>query len=193
MSGFLGRWSRRKRGEEAPEPEAAPPAPRPAPAPPEPAFDPDSLPALDSLGAGSDLSAFLHPKVPALLRQAAMRRVWAADPGIRDFMGPADYAWDFNAPDGVPGFALNLGGDVQKLLAQAIGEVTAPEREPEPAAPPLPEPDPVRMVEAAPLPEVLEVEAAPEPPPVRARRHGGAVPVVEVGQGGAAPLDPPLG
>src|SRR5690606_12871261 len=53
--------------------------------------------------------------------------MWSLDPGIRDFMGPADYAWDFNAPDGVPGFALELGGDVKRLLAQAIGAPPEPE------------------------------------------------------------------
>lgn len=181
MSGFLGRWSRRKRGEDLPEPVAAPPVPEaaPAPSPPEPAFDPDSLPALDSLGAGSDLSAFLHPKVPELLRQAALRRVWAADPGIRDFVGPADYAWDFNAPDGVPGFALQVGGDLRKLLAQAIGEVTAPETTaeavPEDTPVVAPPSSPVRLAEPAPPGIVAEEE--PEPPPLRERRHGGALPV----------------
>jgi hypothetical protein len=102
-------------------------------------------------------------------------------------MGPADYAWDFNAPDGVPGFALQLGGDLQKLLAQAIGEIAASEEPvgtaPE-AAPPPALPEPVRLAEAAPPAPVAE--ALEEPPPaVRARRHGGAVPVVEGGTGDA--------
>jgi hypothetical protein len=26
------------------------------------------------------------------------------DPAIRNFIGLADYAWDFNAPDTIPGF-----------------------------------------------------------------------------------------
>ncbi|EFH12037.1 DUF3306 domain-containing protein, partial [Teichococcus cervicalis] len=126
--GFLSRWSRRKRGvePEAPEPEApapaAPQAAAPAAAPPaEPEFDLSSLPSLESLTAESDFTAFLRPQVPWALRQAALRRMWSLDVGIRDFVGPADYAWDFNAPDGVPGFALELGGDVKRLLAQAIG------------------------------------------------------------------------
>ena len=208
--GFLSRWSRRKRGlePEAPEPEAAPaatPAPHAQPTPvvpePEEEFDLSALPPVESLGAGSDLSAFLHAKVPAALRQAAMRRVWAADPGIRDFIGPADYAWDYNAPDGVPGFSLGLGDvDVKKLLAQAIGEPEKPEPEaadpssgeeqPEAAAseaiaaaePPLAE-ESVRLTEAA---SQLISEEAPEPEPqpreeeqpapTPPRRHGGAMP-----------------
>jgi hypothetical protein len=28
-----------------------------------------------------------------------------ADPAIRRFIGPAEYAWDFNSPIGVPGFS----------------------------------------------------------------------------------------
>ncbi|MBO1075112.1 DUF3306 domain-containing protein [Roseomonas marmotae] len=212
MSGsFLGRWSRRKRGlEQEQEPQPAEPAPavsveagpvEAGPAETEPEFDPATLPPLESLDRGGDLSPFLHPKVPALLRRAAMRRVWASDPGIRDFTGPADYAWDYNAPDGVPGFALDLGkADLRKLLAQAVGD-REPEPEPEPgseageapAAPrlemaeeqtppplteaPLPE-DPVRLSEApTEAPAGLPAEAAsPEPEEAPRRRHGGAMP-----------------
>lgn len=124
--GFLSRWSRRKRAAVvAPPPAAAGPAPPaeavPAPGAAAPAFDPASLPPVESLTSGSDFAAFLRDEVPAALRRAALRRAWALDPAIRDFVGPADYAWDFNAPDGMPGFSLTLGGDVKRLLAQAIG------------------------------------------------------------------------
>jgi hypothetical protein len=199
MSGsFLGRWSRRKRGLEAEGPDPASPAMQPAvppaiapaaaepgagPAPPAaPDFDPASLPPLESLDAGGDLTAFLHPRVPALLRQAALRRAWAADPGIRDFVGPADYAWDYNAPDGVPGFSFDLGNvDMKKLLAQMIGEPQDPPQE-EPAAeagpaapdlPPepslsglsLPEPPlPERPLTEPAVAEPLLAGSPPEPP-----------------------------
>jgi len=184
--GFLARWSRRKRAAAAPvpaEPEPTAPPVLPAEAPPLPAFDPASLPAIETLTAASDIAAFLRAEVPAALRQAALRRIWTLDPGIRDFIGPADYAWDYNAPDGVPGFALTLGGELAGLLAQAIGE-------PRPEAPP--------GVVAAEAPAIITAEGAPaaappgapepapglppEPAPsVRAdpppRRHGGAIPV----------------
>jgi hypothetical protein len=204
--GFLGRWSRRKRGLEQEPPEAAPaPAPAaPEAAPPaEPEFDPASLPPLESLDQGGDLTPFLHPKVPALLRQAALRRAWSADPGIRDFVGPADYAWDYNAPNGVPGFSLELGDvNLKKLLAQFTGQPQEPEDDapgtateepevpeqeeaPQPllaAAPPLPE-SAVRLSTETPqlpaeVPAATEpVEAdAPEPSPPPRRRHGGALP-----------------
>lgn len=189
--GFLSRWSRRKRAVvegRVPE-EAAPPAPLEAkpealPAEPEDEFDLESLPPIESLTIESDFKAFLHRKVPLELRSAALRRAWSLDPAIRDFIGPADYAWDFNAPDGVPGFALELGGDAMKLLSHALGldaPVPKPAAEPQDEAPamaeaPAPEAPPAAssfsIAEAAP-----EAEASPEAPMERLRRHGSALPV----------------
>ena len=121
------------------------------------------------------------------MRAAALRRAWSLDPAIRDFIGPADYAWDFNAPDGVPGFALELGGDAMKLLSHALGLDAPPpkpdsaEAEDPPAEPPAlaeapaaltaPETSGFTIAEAAPEPEV-----APAPPTTGPRRHGGALP-----------------
>lgn len=163
--GFLSRWSRRKRGLEQEPPAPAPEEPAQAPAPEaEAEFDPASLPPLESLDTGGDLTAFLHPRVPALLRQAALRRAWAADPGIRDFMGPADYAWDYNAPDGVPGFSPDLGNvDLKKLLAQMIGEPPEPEPAGE-AGEDVPAEAPPGETPADPAPQPLLAEAPPLPP-----------------------------
>ena len=189
--GFLSRWSRRKRAVvegRAPE-EAPPPAPLEAkpealPAEPEDEFDLASLPPIESLTIESDFKAFLHRKVPLELRSAALRRAWSLDPAIRDFIGPADYAWDFNAPDGVPGFALELGGDAMKLLSHALGldaPVPKPEAEPQDEAPAMAEAPALEappaassfsIAEAAP-----EAEASPEAPMERLRRHGSALPV----------------
>jgi len=123
-SGFLSRWSRRKRATVAPPaPELsteAPPAPEvppagppadPAPAPgaaaEPPALSDDelaALPRVEDLTEGSDIRAFLRPGVPAALRSAALRRMWMLTPAIRDHRDPAvDYAWDWNTPGGVPG------------------------------------------------------------------------------------------
>ncbi|MFX8512285.1 DUF3306 domain-containing protein, partial [Acinetobacter baumannii] len=79
--------------------EATAPAPPAAGSatPPALEFDPASLPPVESLTPESDLAPFLRPEVPAALRQAALRRLWSLDPTIRDFVGPADYAWDYNA------------------------------------------------------------------------------------------------
>lgn len=75
---FLKRWSRLKRGQAA---EAAPPAvPDPPPAPDEPPFRVEDLPPVDSLTKDSDFAPFLRSEVPAALRSAALRKLWASDP-----------------------------------------------------------------------------------------------------------------
>ena len=138
---FLTRWSRRKL--EPPEQKAAEETPAPAdaaapadPAKPEgepkPEFDVSALPSLESIGATSDISAFLQAGVPSALRNAALRRAWAADPAIRDFVGLNENYWDVAGPEGVPGFgALDPNLDVKKMVAQVFGES---EPEPEPPA-----------------------------------------------------------
>ena len=120
--GFLERWSRRKRAagnktraEPAP---AAPPAAEPVVAPAE--LPP--LPPIDSIEAGSDISAFLAPGVPTALSQAALRRAWSADPAIRDFIGLSENSWDFNAPGGVPGFGPLTTDGSSRLLARTMEE-----------------------------------------------------------------------
>jgi hypothetical protein len=183
--GFLSRWSRRKRAAVVARPAVpAPvePAPPEAPAPsvgpdgtpdavstgfaaPEP-FDPADLPPVESLTADSDFTAFLRAEVPAALRRAALRRAWSLDPVIRDFVGPADYAWDFNAADGgMAGFSPHLFGDVKQLLAQAIGADTAP-----PDEAPAEDPEAVPAADAAascpvPAPSDAPLEEPAEPPP----------------------------
>lgn len=205
--GFFARWSKLKRGEapaEAlPEAEQAPaPAPAPEraaemaePPPAEPEFDLSSLPDIETLSAETDFTAFLHKGVPEALKRQALRRAWSLDPAIRDFCGPADYAWDFNAVDGVPGFSLTLGGDLTKLLAQAIGQLESWDDTPQPApeAPsflppgattaslPAPEPQnppdaPLRLAMAAAEPIAEQPASAEEPPEQPMRRHGGARP-----------------
>jgi hypothetical protein len=60
--------------------------------------------------------------VPAELTRAALRRAWASDPGIRDFIGIAENQWDFNDPTAMPGFGpMQEMDDVPALLARAIG------------------------------------------------------------------------
>lgn len=190
--GFLSRWSRRKRGgampaedvvpvealpaEDEPLPFPAAAAPPPvaeeprslAPPVPEPAPPPE-LPSIDSLVAESDISAFLRPGVPSGLRHAAMRRMWSLDTAIRDFVGPADYAWDYNAVDGVPGGTTSLvTNNLRSMLAQAIGRTEA-QLDAEEAATlagdsPLPEPSLVAQVPLEVLPEPEQPEREAEAP-----------------------------
>lgn len=109
---FLARWSRRKREgrANAAPPESAEPgdasstSPSPTANAGESEFDPSSLPSLDSITAATDITAFLRKGVPQELTHAALRRAWSADPAIRDFVGLAENAWDFNDPTAMPGF-----------------------------------------------------------------------------------------
>ena len=200
--GFLSRWSRRKRSAEAglpvaePATEALPAAAPPAVAavPEDPPFDLASLPSIDSLTAATDFTAFLRKEVPAALQRAALRRAWSLDPAIRDFVGPADYAWDYNAPDGVPGFSLDIGGDVRELLAQVVGaDPVPPTAQGQAGETAVADAAgvPTDMSEDAPVPplalaaeaeapsEALSLAGPPaegEPAALAVRRHGSALP-----------------
>jgi uncharacterized protein DUF3306 len=86
-----------------------------------PSFDLKSLPAIESIAADTDIRAFLAPGVPAELARAALRRAWAADPKIRDFVGLADYDWDFNAPGSMAGFGpLEMTEELRQIAARII-------------------------------------------------------------------------
>lgn len=97
-------------------------------------FDLASLPSIESIAADTDIVAFLRAGVPAELARAALRRAWASDPAIRDFIGIAENQWDFNDPDAIPGFGpLTPMEDAADALAQissrfggVIAEVTSP-------------------------------------------------------------------
>lgn len=143
--GFLSRWSRRKRLVEA-EQVAPPPVVTDAPeiAPPGGAgvaaenpgaeITPEELallPAPESLTAETDITAFLRRGVPQALRDAALRRAWALDPMVRDFVCEArEYAYDWNVPGGVPGNGDILPtDDVAGMLRQIFGDGPPPAAE----------------------------------------------------------------
>ena len=121
---FLQRWSRRKQEAQTP---AALPAAKPAPkvaAKAEPEFDVTTLPPLESINALTDITAFLQKGVPAELARAALRRVWTADPAIRDFVGLAENAWDFTDPAAMPGFGpLEATDEVRQMIAQVVRQI----------------------------------------------------------------------
>jgi hypothetical protein len=126
---FLTRWSRLKR-EQAAAPsrtdaDAQPPdsAPPPVDAPP-PRVDLSSVPPIESIGPGSDISAYLRAGVPLELTQAALRNAWRTDPAVRDFVEIADNQWDFNTPEAIPGFGtLGAAEEAKALVARAAGTV----------------------------------------------------------------------
>ena len=72
----------------------------------------------------TDVTAFLQQGVPAELTRAALRRVWTADPAIRDFVGLAENAWDFTDPAAMPGFGpLEATDEVRRMVAQVIRQI----------------------------------------------------------------------
>jgi hypothetical protein len=175
---FLTRWSRRKRdvaGETVP-PEM-PAADKPAApgeeanqtvaarsptadAPPAPEFDVTKLPSIESITATSDITPFLQAGVPSALKHAALRRAWVADPAIRDFIGPAEYAWDFTDPKAMPGFGdLGPDVDVKKLVAEVF-RGSGPQAEP-PADTPAPAPSSARLPDKSDT--ITDIPAANEP------------------------------
>jgi hypothetical protein len=85
-------------------------------------FDPASLPSIDAITIDTDIRAFLQSRVPADLTRAALRRAWASDPAIRDFIGIAESQWDFNDPNAIYGFGpLREIDSGPAVLAKAIG------------------------------------------------------------------------
>lgn len=155
--GFLARWSQRK--QEAKQPEREAPA-ADAEVAAEPAgeaesceeFDLSSLPTIEELTSETDITVFLRKGVPEHLRNAALRKSWALDPAIRNYVNPAlDYAYDWNTPGGVPGSSeLGAGMDVARLVSQIMGtgetaiepSVSAVENPAELASDPAPSGDP---------------------------------------------------
>ena len=130
---FLARWSRRKREAKAVVDAPASVEPAPGPAPPgsaentgDPAVDISSLPPIDSIDATTDITAFLRKGIPSELGRAALRRAWVSDPAIRDFVGLAENAWDFNDPNAIPGFGPLDYSDEQ--LAELVGRIVGSAR-----------------------------------------------------------------
>ncbi len=100
-----------------------------------PAFDLTKLPSLDSITAETDIRAFLLPGVPAELSRAALRRAWSADPAIREFVGLADYDWDFNSEGAITGFGpIEMTEELRRRVTDMVGRSLAPD-EPEPVRP----------------------------------------------------------
>jgi len=134
--GFLARWSQRKQEAKQPEPQPDEPAaeslesagsPTAQGEEVTPEFDLSTLPKLEELTGSTDITAFLRKGVPEHLRNAALQKSWALDPAIRNYVNPAlEYAYDWNAPGGVPGGGeLGAGVDVVRMVSQIMGEPAA--------------------------------------------------------------------
>lgn len=166
-------------------------------APEEPTEDPEivaKLPALDDITEGSDITPFFAKGVPAHLKNAALRKLWQASPAVRDYLDPAvDYAWDWNAPGGVPGGGGTLSEQsVVKMVKDLIGkgadetaeapatsEAETPEKESQ-VVENDEKPDPVAVRHEAPKGPGTAADHAPDRDESEARltlrRHGRARP-----------------
>jgi hypothetical protein len=175
--GFLARWSQRK--QEAKQPEPTPDAPvAGTDQPPEPVAASDagpevdlaSLPKLEEMTGATDITAFLRKGVPEHLRNAALRKSWALDPAIRNYVNPAlEYAYDWNTPGGVPGSSeIGAGMDVARLVSEIMGSG-------EPAADPsMPAAAPGNATTSGPAQsaEHHAAQKAEPDPPIQALRLG---------------------
>src|SRR5437763_7253595 len=130
---FLSRWSQRKReakqaDAETPSVETDDPCTAAAEKPPAQEVDLSFLPKLEDLTAATDMTVFLREGVPESLRNAALRKCWALDPAIRNYINPAlEYAYDWNTPGGVPGSSeIGIGMDVARLVSQIMGSDEKP-------------------------------------------------------------------
>ncbi|XIA63536.1 DUF3306 domain-containing protein [Bradyrhizobium sp. TZ2] len=160
---FLARWSQRKQEAKQPEPRQDVPAAAASDVPSapvaeveaEPEFDLSSLPRLEELTETTDITAFLRKGVPEHLRNAALRKSWALDPAIRNYVNPAlEYAYDWNTPGGVPGNGeIGAGVDIARMVSQIMGG----EPSKEPSSPTI---DPA-----------IEGRVSPRRPPNRIRRQ----------------------
>ena len=157
--------SARPRKSLRPPPPTEPPTPAPPGAAETPAdakVDLSNLPPIESITGGTDITAFLRKGIPPELSRAALRRAWAADPAIRDFVGLAENAWDFNDPNAMPGFGpLDCSEEqLAALVDRVVGGVrTAAEH----LATAIPEQEDARQSAASDDQSVLE-SRAPEAP-----------------------------
>ncbi len=196
--GRLSDWSRRKldakRQEDAVEKQPEPPV---SETPEPPVDDPAliaALPPLDEITADSDITAFLAKGIPAHLKNAALRKLWQASPAVRDYLDPAvDYAWDWNAPGGVPGgggvlsehsiakMVKGIIGTRSEDAEDAIEEDAAPEKVEPIKVAHQPQATPVAVrrdtpTATTPRDETDAPRTADDADRLPQRRHGGAVP-----------------
>jgi len=200
---FLARWSRRKQEAKA---NAALPDASMHDAPQsgsssvvkedEGGFDLSSLPSIDSITSATDIRAFLRKGIPPELTRAALRRSWSADRTIRDFVGLAENAWDFNDPSAMPGFGpLDCSeGELAALVDRVVGglrtsadaqleasiEPADSSRELHPAETSSVAAEDAGAAQLTPVPAAVQPavgkDTEAEREPVRRRTHGGALP-----------------
>ena len=210
---FIARWSRRKQEAKGDHAEPAQEEPyeargsafsgRAAAEPIPPETELSNLPPIESIDAATDITAFLRKGIPQELSRAALRRAWSADPAIRDFVGLAENAWNFNDPNAMAGFGpldysaeqvdalvrRIVGGAMEVAESDPLVEAAEAGGQPAPVQPGFVQlTSPVKEItDPRPLDEPAAVEtpansaasqpvAASEDNRLRRRTHGGALP-----------------
>ena len=149
---FLKRWSQRKI--EAREAQAAPPAKvEESPAP--------QLPPLEELTPQSDFSVFMHPKVDADVRRAALKKLFS-DPHFNVMDGLDTYIDDYSKSDPLPPAMLAGLRQARKIIAWAQEKpadtaaqndvpsaAAQPDDQPQDSAPELPDVQPAPEIQVA--------------------------------------------
>jgi hypothetical protein len=107
---FLSRWSERKQAARETPPAVLPPVEADAP--------PPELPPVEQLTLESDFSGFMHPKVDADLRRAALRKLFS-DPHFNVMDGLDTYIDDYSKPDPLPPGMLAGLRQAQQIFAWA--------------------------------------------------------------------------
>jgi hypothetical protein len=107
---FLSRWSRLKRQAREQPPATQPEVDAKAP--------PPALPPVDTLTLESDFSGFLHPKVDADLRRAALKKLFS-DPHFNVMDGLDTYVDDYSQPNVLPATMAAGLRQAQNILAWA--------------------------------------------------------------------------
>ena len=157
---FLSRWARLKqqtRDEPAPKPvDAAGPLPE--------------LPPLETLDINSDFKGFLHPKVDAKLRRAALKKLFS-DPRFNVMDGLDVYTGDYNTADPIPPemlqqlvWAQNMFASLKKDEAQQGAAQAAQAEDTETTADArAASPEPVAPVAPTTVPAAAEFESVARP------------------------------
>ena len=144
--GFIGRWSRRKRAVEEAEPHETKPFETVEATESQRAEEDEERQRqmeanraaaeavdLEAIDYESDLSVFYKEGVPALLKQAAMRKMWRTSPIFANLDGLNDYDQDFNVIDKVltefksawqvgRGYAAQVEEAIDSLTGEGVDE-----------------------------------------------------------------------
>lgn len=142
----------------------------------EPELDLSTLPKAEDLTAESDITAFLDKRVPAMLRNAALGRMWTLDPTIRDFIEVAENQWNWNVPGGAPFYGpmeavISEAGETGMQVGDAVARAVEPTGSAAGVASSTVQPESIELKDES---RSIDVEAAAAAPPNNAHTNNAA-------------------